>query len=255
MSLRRLPTLGGVRRRCKRLGFSLLLRHAMTRVTTVSEFLADKARALYGVNPDKVAVVYSGIDLEQFSRSTSEPRSSGPVVGWVGRLVPVKRVDILLRAVAAARGQGTPSGLRVIVVGDGDLKSDLVQLAQSLGIGEIVDFVGQVSAPQTFLAEMDLFVFPSRDEGAAMAVNEAMASGLPVLGMQDGGGVVELIRHSGGGLVVPDEEALARAIVELLRDTRLRRQLADNAVAYALRELDPSGWAARFDGVYGSVMA
>jgi glycosyltransferase involved in cell wall biosynthesis len=255
VSPRRLPTLGGVRRRCKRVGFSVLLRYAMTRVTTVSEFLAEKATALYGVDPASVTVVYSGIDVEQFKGSPRESRDTGPVIGWMGRLVPVKRVDMLLRAVASAKAYGAPAGMRVVIVGDGRLKAELVQLVRSLGIGEWVDFVGHVSTPQAVLAEMDLFVFPSRDEGAALAVNEAMASGLPVVVMQDGGGVVELIERSGGGLVVPDEGALARAIVELLRDAPRCRQMAEKAVAYAVRELDPLAWAARLDGVYRAARA
>lgn len=255
VSLRRLPTWGGLRRRLKRAGFSFLLRRAMTRVTTVSQFLAEKAKKLYGVDSAKVAVVYSGIALDQFGGQAPGREGGGPVAGWMGRMVPVKRVDLLLRAVASVVSQGACPGLRVVLVGDGEMRDDLVLLARSLGIDEIVDFVGHSEAPQTYLKQMDLFVFPSRDEGAGMAVNEAMASGLPVLVMEDGGGAVELIRCSGGGMVVPDEAALAGAIVDLLKDGKLRADMAERGMAYASRELDPLAWAGRFDEVYRAAIS
>jgi glycosyltransferase involved in cell wall biosynthesis len=101
VSVRRLPTIGGVRRRLKRAGLSWLLRHGMARVTTVSEFLAAKAVESYGVSRGKITVVYSGIALERFHepamRAARQPVEIGPVLGWVGRLVAVKRVDACCR--------------------------------------------------------------------------------------------------------------------------------------------------------------
>jgi glycosyltransferase involved in cell wall biosynthesis len=255
VSLRRLPTWGGLRRRLKRMGLSFLLRRGMTRVTTVSQFLAEKAEKLYRVDLAKVTVVYNGIALDQFRGGAPDRNGTGATVGWMGRLVPVKRVDVLLRAVASVISQGSCPALRVILVGDGELKDDLTLLARSLDIGEIVEFVGHSEAPQTYLTQMDLFAFPSRDEGAALAVNEAMASGLPALVMEDGGGVVELVQRSGAGVVVPDEAALADAIVDLLKNGKLRADMAERGMAYASRELDPLDWAGRFDEVYRTAIS
>jgi glycosyltransferase involved in cell wall biosynthesis len=250
---RRLPTLRGLRRRLKRLGLSLLLRHAMTRVVTVSEFLTVRAVESYGVNPRRLSVVYNGIALDQF-RGRSRPPGHGFVVGWAGRLVPVKRVDVLLRAMASIVSADSIPGLRVIIVGDGALRADLEAQTVSLGISSIVDFAGHSDHPELLLAQMDLFVFPSRGEGGAMAVNEALAMGLPVVVLQDGGGVVELIERSGGGVVVRDEAALAGEITSLLRDPERRRRLSESGIAYASRELDPLAWAARYDAVYQAAL-
>jgi glycosyltransferase involved in cell wall biosynthesis len=73
--------------------------------------------------------------------------------------------------------------------------------------------------------------------------------------MKDGGGVVELIGRSGGGVVVPDEATLAGAIVDLLRDGNLRADMAERGMAYASRELDPLAWAGRFDEVYRAAIS
>jgi|WetSurMetagenome_2_1015567.scaffolds.fasta_scaffold03467_9 glycosyltransferase involved in cell wall biosynthesis len=259
VSVRRLPTVAGVRRRLKRAGLSWLLRHGVRRVTTVSEFLAAKAVESYGVSRDHVTVVYSGIALDRF-RGPAQPAAprqvdAGPVLGWVGRLVPVKRVDVLLRATAALGADGGWPGLRALIVGDGELRGELERLSHSLGLAGTVQFVGQSEHPEEYLRQMDLFVFPSRDEGLGLAVSEAMAAGVPVVALQDGGGVVELVRLSGGGVVAPDEPALVEAITALLRDPDQRRRLSERAVAHAVGELGPPAWADRFDEVYREVLA
>lgn len=250
VTIRRLPTLGGVRRRLKRSALSFVLRQGMTRVTTVSEFLAAKAAESCGVDRRKISVVRNGIALDRFKRRATVPRDTGTVVGWVGRLVPVKRVDVLLRAVATVAAQGLCPDLRVVLVGDGVLRDELESLTRSLGLGKVVEFVGHSAEPERYLAQMDLFVMPSRNEGAGLVVDEAMAAGLPVVVLTDGGGVVELVRRSGGGVVVPDEAALAAEIAALLGDSDRRRALAAAGVAYAEQELDPHAWVVRFDQVY-----
>jgi glycosyltransferase involved in cell wall biosynthesis len=250
-----LPTLSGVRRRLKRFGLSFLLRNAVGRVTAVSEFMAGKASASYGVDPGKITVVYNGIALDQFA-ARSDPRADeAPVIGWVGRLVPVKRVDMVLRVAASIMAQGLCPGLRVIIVGDGPLMAELITLAESLGIRASVDFVGHTEKPESCLAQMDVFVFPSQNEGAGNVLNEAMAVGVPVVALEDGGGAVELVRHSGAGTVVADEAGLLHEVTSLLNDGERRRQLGERAIAYAGQELDPAAWAARYRSVYLGVLA
>jgi glycosyltransferase involved in cell wall biosynthesis len=252
--MRQRPTLAGVRRRFKRLGLSLLLRHGMRRVTTVSRFLADRAIGQYGIAAAKVAVVYSGIELERYVPAAQAPRGDGPVIGWVGRMVPVKRIHLLLAAVETLLSGGRFPGLRLMLVGDGPLRDEMAALAESRGIAAAVDFVGFASEPERCYARMHLFVLPSREEGAGLVLNEAMAAGVPVVVLSDGGGAVELVTQSGGG-VVADEATLAERIAALLEDDQQRRHLAELGTAYAARELDPLAWAERFDRVYAECSA
>ena len=257
---RRLPTIGGARRRVKRAALAFLLRHGVACVTTVSEFLRAKAISSYGMDAGKVVVVYSGVALEQFraqqggGRSVPDGAKDSAVLGWVGRLVPVKRVDMLLRLMASLlRGEHLP-GLRLLLVGDGELRGELQAAAESLGIAGAVDFTGFVDDPQRYLAQMDLMVFPSHDEGAALAVNEALAGGVPVVVMADGGGSIEIVQRSQAGLVAEDEADLARLVGGLLRDREECRRLGVLGAAYAARAFDPAAWAQRFDAVYRRVL-
>ena len=253
--LGRLPTLRGVRRRWKRLVLSLLLRHAMSRVTGVSEFLAERLRTQYGVKRGKVDVVYNGIVSEQFRYSSRLQNESDWVIGWVGRLVDVKRVDVFLRVVADIVRGGEGGRLRAIVVGDGPLRDELASLAELLGVDNAVEFLGYSDEPWKYLGQMDLFVFPSRNEGAPMALCEAMAAGVPAVVLEDGGGAAELVARSGGGVVVSDEKAMAQVIRSLLANPQRRRELTQKALDYASREFRPVEWAGKYEVVYSAAIA
>ncbi len=250
MSVPRPPTLRGLRRRLKRFSLSFMLRHAVTRVATVSQFLAGKASSLYGVDRRKVMVVPNGIALDTFRGCAQPPSGEATVIGWMGRLVPVKRVDILLRTVARLLEGGRHRELRVVILGDGPLRDELMALARSLGIDNVVDFVGHTDEPARYLAQMHVLVFPSENEGAGNVVNEAMAAGVPVVVLKDGGGAAELVNVSSGGIVVDSEALLADAVEGLLADGDLRSQLSRQGLSYALRELDPAAWADRYRTVY-----
>jgi glycosyltransferase involved in cell wall biosynthesis len=252
---RRLPTIAGARRRVKRAALSFLLRHGMSVVTTVSEFLRAKALSSYGLDPGRVVVVHNGIALEQYRRQSCGRTPGRLTIGWVGRLVSVKRVDILLRLTAALASQGGLPGLRLLIVGDGALEEELRAQARSLGITDMVDFVGFAEDPERYLAQMDLFVFPSQNEGAGLVVNEAVAVGVPVVVLADGGGAVELVRSSGAGVVADDEVGLVSVVAGLLADAATRARLVANGDQYVAAELDPGAWAARMDAVYRSVLA
>jgi glycosyltransferase involved in cell wall biosynthesis len=247
--VRQRPTLAGVRRRFKRLALCALLRYSVDQVTTVSRFLADRAIVQYGIGAGKVIVIHSGIELDRYQPADCRRLDERMVIGWVGRMVPVKRLHLLLQAAAPLVLARRFPGLRILLVGDGPLRAELLALSVSLGIASAVEFVGFVDEPERYYADMDLFVFPSREEGAGLVINEAMASKVPVLVLADGGGAVELVAQSGGG-VVTTEASLAADLQALLGDEERRRALAEKGAAYALRELDPAAWAERFDRVY-----
>lgn len=161
----------------------------------VSATVADRLRA-WGVPDSRIHVVPNGIDAARFrhdpaARAAARARLGLPadatVVGGVGRLVPGKRFDRLVRACAAQ------PGVRLLVVGDGPERARLLRLARELGAadrvllpGECGGAVAPVHRPGVpglpeLLAAMDLFVSPSTEEAFGLSVLEALAAGLPVL--------------------------------------------------------------------------
>ncbi|MET8682288.1 glycosyltransferase [Streptomyces sp. NPDC004647] len=160
----------------------------------VSATVVHRLRA-WGVPQQRIHLVPNGIDARHFrfdpaARAAARARLGIPeqafVAGGVGRLVPGKRYDVLLRAVAEL------PGARLLLVGDGPERAALEQLAARLGAAGRVRLLGerdgsvQASADRPsgipgLLAAMDVFVSPSAEETFGLAVLEALAAGLPVL--------------------------------------------------------------------------
>ena len=166
-----------------------------------------------------------GTDAELFQPAASRPGRPF-TVGFIGRIVPEKGVDVLLRALAAIKGDW-----RLRLVGGGTSAARIRRLAEDLGLGERVTFVGQLPSsklPAQYHA-IDLLALPSltRDnwkEQFGRVLVEAMASGVPVIG-SDSGAIPGVIGPA--GLIVPegDAAALAAAIRRIMADEALRARL------------------------------
>ncbi|TYK50958.1 glycosyltransferase [Actinomadura decatromicini] len=148
----------------------------------VSPTVAARLRG-WGVPPGRITVIPNGVDAAAFAfhpgRRTATRRRLGigltePVVGAVGRLVPTKRFDLLIEAVAAL------DGVRLLLVGAGPERAALERRARDLGAAGRVVFAGGTSDVAGALAAMDVFAAPSVQETFGLGVLEALAAGLPV---------------------------------------------------------------------------
>ncbi len=160
---------------------------------------------------DKFHIVHCGIEPERYRR----PRRPVPdQLVFVGRLVAVKGVPVLLRALALARRE-KPT-LTLALVGDGADRAALEAEVRALGLGDAVTFLGYRNQEQVaeVLAASVALVLPSFAEGLPVVLMEAMATGLPVVSTGITG-VPELVEDGVSGRLVPpsDEEALARALL------------------------------------------
>ncbi|MBF0482088.1 MAG: glycosyltransferase family 4 protein [Desulfovibrionaceae bacterium] len=183
--------------------------------------LAELARRTAGKTP--IAVIANGVDTQRFAPGLPKNASEPARLLFAGRVVRQKGLDVLLPALAAlANAPGRDFHLDV--AGDGSEVAELRALAERLGIGAKVSFLGwrDRDALPGLYARADVFVFPSRDEGMPNAVLEAMASALPVVAT-DIAGNQELVRHEQTGLLTPCEDvpALTAALDRLIRDREL----------------------------------
>lgn len=163
----------------------------------------------------------------QLTRRTAQPSSISTTFIACGRLTPQKGYPYLLEAFAAVRNQ---CEARLIILGDGPLQEQLVQLAGRLGIKNDVEFAGFVPDPLNWFAKADVFVLASLWEGFANVIVEAMSAGLPVVSTDCPHGPAEIISDGVNGLLVKpsDSESLAQAMVAMARDPALRKVLGDN---------------------------
>jgi len=193
-----------------------------TRVIVPSRHLADVV-ASWGVARESIDVIYNAPDLAATQR-VNLPPFEGRTVVTVGRLIPLKRVDALFRAI-----KELPQ-TRLIVAGDGPLRTALEREAAQLGLGSRAVFLGAVSreAVAGLLQNSDLFVLNSTHEGLPHIVLEALAAGTPVLATRVGG-TPEIVEHGVSGWLIPsgNEAELGRAMRMLLEDPALCDRLRE----------------------------
>jgi glycosyltransferase involved in cell wall biosynthesis len=189
-------------------------------LVAVSEAIRDELLDLGIGRRDQWRVVPLGLDLEALledlpdraeSRSTMGLPTEGPIVGIVGRLVPIKEHPLFFRA--AARIARERPDIHFVVAGDGELRSTLENEARSL-LSDKVTFLGWVDDLPALYSALDVVVLTSRNEGTPVALIEAAAAGRPAVAT-DVGGVGDVVLHGKTGcLVAPgDEDALARSII------------------------------------------
>jgi glycosyltransferase involved in cell wall biosynthesis len=186
-----------------------------------------------------VELVACGIHVNQVQAAAGvgAPRhGEGPPLVFAGRLLPEKRVDLLLRAVALLKDRHP--GKLLTVFGDGPFRETLVRLAAELGITDRVDFRGHVETYDevwSSLGRSRVAVQPSEREGFGLFPLEAMAAGLPVVYCESPESAVpELVRDGVEGLcTVPEPAALAAVLDRLLTDEDEWNRLRSNALARA----------------------
>ena len=202
---------------------------SFTRVVAVSDAVAQ-ALVRSGVPLHKITQIDNGIDPAAFRNGTDRVRAelnlqNVPVIGYVGRLAPEKGLDVLLNSIPGIM-KYCPD-VHVILVGDGPLRNQLMELAQTLGIDSRVKFLGLRRDMADLYHAMDIFVLPSRDEGFPMTILEALAAGKAVVASSVGQIPHVIHDHETGLLVQPgSRQQLTDAIVELFRSPQVKDRLS-----------------------------
>ena len=235
-----------------------VLGHFIQRFVTVSADLENWLVDGVGIARRKVRQICNGVDTERFSPrrplGTQTAVAGFPtgsiVVGSVTRFDAIKDPLNLVRAFITARGSLSPGGLdvRLLMVGDGPLREQALQLLAASGHGAAAWLPGSRDDVAQLLTCMDVFVLGSYREGISNTVLEAMATGLPVIASATGGNLELIAPHVTGALVSPgDSPALARIVIEYAKDRELRVRQGAAARARTLEKYSLS----RMLGDYG----
>jgi glycosyltransferase involved in cell wall biosynthesis len=208
-----------------------------TRLVAVSPEVRDDLVGL-GVAPaEKFSVIRLGIDLERRLAASDNGRTALRrlfgvaadefVVGWVGRMTAIKRVDDVLLAFRALRERGVDA--RLCLVGDGPDREDVEQRAHDLGIARHTLFVGYQRDVAPYYSFFDAFVLPSANEGTPVSAIESLAAGRPVVATGVGG-TPDVVEDGADGILVAvgDVDGIAAALERLAHDPELRRQLGEH---------------------------
>jgi glycosyltransferase involved in cell wall biosynthesis len=218
---------------------------------------ARAASQMFRLPIDRFKLVYNGLDfsLLQPGRSREDVltelgiASGEVIVGTSAKLIPLKRIDRLVRAVAEL--ESLP--VRCLIIGDGPEHPRLARLAIELGMAERVAFAGLQTRVADYLQVLDVFVLPSGPaEAFGNAVVEAMGAGVPSVVFADGGGLTEHIEHGATGFVVADERDFELRLRELLCDAELRRRIGEAGQASVLRKYTLEAMVEGYEAFYRS---
>lgn len=205
-------------------------------ILVVSPAMVPAVAAYYGCSPDSIHVVTNGIDLDRFPFHERQPGTQ-PVMVMVGTLARNKGQHLALQAIPLLLRE--IPGARLRIIGEGALRSELEQGIQERRLADCVSLLGRRDDVPQLLAQSHLFWHLSGSEGLPLAVAEAMATGLPVVGF-DVRGVREVVAHTETGLLVgyEDVEAVAEQSRRALQDPELYRTMSRSARARIERQFN-----------------
>lgn len=215
-----------------------VLRNLCDQIITVSEEVRQHHIREGKIMPEKIHTIYNGIDLSHFvldndynqisiRKSLCIPPDS-PVIITVSVLRPQKGINYLIEALPIILN--SEPELRILIVGEGDHKITLKQLAKSKGVQDRVIFAGFRNDVYELLTISNLFVLPTLDDAFPTVLLEAMAAQKPIIA-SNVGGVPEIIQHGYNGILVPpaNPAKLSDACVRLLQNHEQAQTLADAA--------------------------
>ncbi|WP_342746488.1 glycosyltransferase [Sutcliffiella horikoshii] len=197
-----------------------------SQIISLSEGVKVNLINRYKVKADRIKVIYNPIDLAVIKNKLTEAeicpmhryiftKGDCKTIMTAGRLVPQKDHKTLLKAFSIVVKD---LNCRLVILGEGPLKNELIEYAKELGVHGNVHFVGFQKNPYTYMRESDLFVLSSIHEGFSHVIAEALATGLPVVSTNCLSGPEEVLDKGKYGVLceVADEESLAREMLRVL---------------------------------------
>jgi glycosyltransferase involved in cell wall biosynthesis len=200
-----------------------------SRVVTLSESSRQEIVSMLGLRPERVSVAPPGVDARF---SPGGERSTVPLVVAVGRLVPVKRFDLLMRSLDEAKA--TTPALRAVIIGEGYARPELEARRAELGAEDWIELPGRVEDDELvgWYRRAWVVASSSRREGWGMTLTEAAACGTPAVAT-DIAGHADAVLDGESGLLVRRPDDLGYALARVLGDDVLRTRLGRGALARA----------------------
>lgn len=237
-----------------RLKLSILKHWVDTYITLTDEM--EKELLTAGFPKERILRMANGIDASVFAplkdKESAKDRiflAGKTLILYTGRLVAVKGIPVLLRAFQ--RVINDFPNLHLVLVGNGEDRHNLEEIAKELKIEESITFVGDVSDIKPYLCASDIFVLPSFGEGVSNSLLEAMSVGLACIATNVGGSA-DLLSNGRNGILIPpnDVDKLFDALTELIQNHSERAMYGMNARQFVLSHFDFSSVGARYISLY-----
>jgi glycosyltransferase involved in cell wall biosynthesis len=199
------------------------------RIIAVSNHTKKDVVNLLGVNEKKLSVIPNGIDLELIKKTPGSKEKSDII--FVGRLIPEKNVDVLLKAICLVK-EKIPR-IKGIIIGEGPELKKLVSLRDKLELEnnvKFMKFLDEYKIVLSLIKSSNVFVTASIREGFGIVIIEAMACGLPIIAVKHPSSAVPDLIENGGILTDLDPGKIGNEIIKVLRKRGYRKRLSKNAL-------------------------
>ena len=227
-------------------------------IVVPSKTLLGVARSIWRFRNRRVRYIPNGIDCTRFTEVDKDgltplrKNAHEVLIGAVGALRTEKNTGRLLRLFAQMKSD---QPLRLIIAGDGPEREALEALAESLGIAETTDFLGEITDPERILTQLDIFALTSDTEQMPYCVIEAMAAGLPVVAA-DVGDVAAMLPPANQPFIAPPtaETLLAAQLQRLIERPDLRTTIGDLNRRHARESFDREAMLERYSQLFSTLL-
>jgi glycosyltransferase involved in cell wall biosynthesis len=241
--------------------FDYLTESSVNRFIVVSDSLEKLLTIKRGISTERVVKIHNGIELHRYQPDCTSGKlrinlgisQDVPLIGYIGRINRSKGIEYLIEA--AKKIFMLNPGVRLLIVGEGPIKNELILKCKNLGIINNVIFTGFIDDIREILSAIDLLVFPSLSEGFPMITLESMAMAKPIIAtMIDG--VTEQISDGIEGILVPpkDPYALSNSIQRVIENKKLAHSLGAAARKKVEKEFSVERMIAETEKVYQSLL-
>ena len=213
--------------------YKLMLKY-YNNTLTVSNAIKESIIHIAGKNSDKILVRYIGTDIETGNNTNADNSKANKIINicCIAFHNHIKGIDVLISALHILKTKHNYNNFKLIEIGgdNDEYKRQLEALVNKLGLNEEVTFYGLCNNVPQALIQMDIYVQPSRNEGIGLALMEASAQKLPLVGSNIGG-IPEIIEDGVNGFLFPveDIEKLAEILYNLCTDPNLRKEVGERS--------------------------
>ena len=206
----------------------------------------------YGFPARKEAVFFNS---GQFKERQLLKLPAGPpvVIGYIGRIIPLKRVHLLLELAVRLQKKGSVP-FQISIVGDGSELPALRAEAQARGVEQRVKFHGFQSDTEQYYRSFSIFTLPSEEEVLSLSLIDAQLAGLPCVAFEVGGNA-DVVEHGKSGFVVSEEEAFYASIEKLVENKALRREMGQHAIQQSTDKFSQKAREENLGQLYQSVVS
>lgn len=227
----------------------LTLKWATVIIVVSAEIYQKISASIYRLKPYQIRIIHNGVKIPNLSNNKNNlDRKPDFIIGNIGRFVPVKNQALLIQALSLIKTK--TENFKAIIIGSGELETDLKKLVQDLKLESQVTFIA-TNQPKKHIAKFDCFVLPSHQEGQSIALLETMSFGVTPI-ITAACDIHDIVKNNYNGLVCQPSNylILAQAILQLMNNPKLNYKLAQKARLTIANRFDLSMTANNYLSVY-----